>query len=63
MTGNGSLGDFWFLKYFHNLYRVRKKVFAWLPTVSWFGACKDFLPGAVYIFPAFRVGLGFRLTS
>ena len=28
-------------------YRVRKKVFARLPTVSWFGACEDFLPGAV----------------
>ena len=27
---------------------MRKKVFARLPTVSWFGACEDFLPGAVY---------------
>ena len=31
----------------HVLYRVWKEVFARLPTVSWFGACEDFLPGAV----------------
>ena len=34
-----------------DIYRVWKKVFARLPTVSWFGACEDFLPGAVYIYP------------
>ena len=33
------------------LYRVWKKVFARLPTVSWFGVCKDFLPHVyVYIY-------------
>ena len=34
-----------------DIYRVWKKVFARLPTVSWFGVCEDFLPGAVYIYP------------
>ena len=39
------------------MYRVRKKVFARLPTVSWFGACEDFLPGAVLVLVHLRAGL------
>ena len=45
------------------MYRVWKKVFARLPTVSWFGACEDFFPGAVYcisvctLFPLIGSGL------